>query len=66
MERKREFHMDATSVLTAQTALSRQAITLSVIRQNADASQQMADMLDASLRSAPVSGSRGANVDIQA
>lgn len=45
-------------------ALARQAVALSVIKQNARMQQQMASVLEQAISSVPVSSSRGANVNI--
>ena len=52
--------------IAAEQAILRQNVALSVIKQTADQSQALVQILDESLRSAPVSGSRGTNVNISA
>ena len=52
--------------IAAEQAINRQNIALSVVRAAADADQQIAQILDQSLRSAPVSESRGTNINIRA
>jgi hypothetical protein len=56
--------MDIPSGLAAQTSLLRQNVAMSVIKASADADQMMAQILDESVRSAPVGASRGANVNV--
>ncbi|NCT40351.1 MAG: hypothetical protein GW778_01640 [Alphaproteobacteria bacterium] len=52
--------------LAAENAISKQNIALSVIKASADADQAIANILDQSLRSAPVSASRGVNLNTSA
>ena len=52
--------------IAAEAALTRQNIALSVVKAAADADQAIAQILDESLRSAPISGSRGSNLNITA
>ena len=58
--------MELPPTFAAEQALTRQNIALSVIKQSADQAQAVAQILDQSIRSAPVSGSRGANVNFSA
>lgn len=58
--------MDISAALVAQTALTRQVVALSVMRQNADAARQMADMIAETVAQAPAAGGRGGMVDIRA
>lgn len=50
--------------IAAQSALLRQNVALSVIKQNADQQQALVNILDEAARSSPVSGSRGGSVNI--
>lgn len=52
--------------IAAESALLRQNVTLSVIKQNAEQQQQMVQMLSETALSAPVSGPRGSNVNLLA
>lgn len=52
--------------IAAESALLRQAVSLSVIKQNAQQAQRLVEILDQSLTSVPVSASRGANVNTSA
>lgn len=52
--------------IAAEAAILRQNVALSVIKASADADQAIANILDEASRSAPVSGSRGANLNISA
>ena len=52
--------------VAAEAALTRQNIALSVVKQSAEQSRQIANIIDEAVRSAPVSNTRGANVNIQA
>ena len=54
------------SALAAELALTRQVISLSVVKQSAEAAQALADIIAETARSAPVSSSRGVNVNIRA
>lgn len=51
--------------IAAESALLRQNVTLSVIKQSAEQQQQLVNIIDEASRSAPVSGSRGSNINIQ-
>ncbi len=55
--------MDIPSAVAAQSAIAKQNIALSVIKQNAEASQQIANILDQTVQA---SDTRGGNVDISA
>ena len=52
--------------IAAEQAILRQNVALSVIKQSADQAQAIVQILDESLRSAPVSSARGTNVNISA
>lgn len=56
--------MDASSVLVAQQALARQDVTLSLIKQTADAQSQVADILTQALEVSP--SGRGGSVNFTA
>lgn len=56
--------MNVPPSIAAEMALARQAVALSVIKQNARMQQQMASVLEQAISSVPVSSSRGANVNI--
>ena len=56
--------MEIPSAIAAQSAISRQNVTLSVIKQNAEQGQQIAQLIDDAVQSAPVKGGRGSNVNI--
>lgn len=58
--------MDMPATMAAEMALNRQNIALSVIKANADQQQAIAQILDQSARSAPVSTSRGSNFSASA
>jgi hypothetical protein len=53
--------MDIPAGIAAESALLRQNIALSVVKASADADQQIAKILEQSVRSAPLSSSRGTN-----
>lgn len=57
---------EVSAAITAQLALTRQAIALEVIRQSVEMQQQSMAVLMESVASVPVSGARGVNVDISA
>lgn len=56
--------MDIPANIAAESAITRQNFALSVIKQNAQQAQQLANIVDESSRSAPVNASRGSNVNI--
>lgn len=58
--------MDIPAGIAAQAALTRQAITLQVVKQAADMEKQLAAMLEEAILSVPVSSSRGASLNMQA
>lgn len=58
--------MDIPAAIAAETALARQNVALSVVKSNAEQSEQLANIIEQTVQSAPVSGSRGANVNIKA
>ncbi len=56
--------MDIPSAIAAETALARQNVALSVIKQNAQQAQQVAKILEESLTVTASSG-RGSRLDIK-
>ena len=58
--------MDATTGVALQLAQSRNDFAASAIKQNADASAQIANVLDSAASSVPGSPVRGVNVNISA
>lgn len=58
--------MNIPPTIAAEAALTKQNVALSVIKQSADQAQAVAQILEETVRSAPVSGSRGANVNTSA
>jgi hypothetical protein len=50
--------------IAADIALSRQNVALSGIKQNADQAEQLAKVIEETIASAPISGSRGTNVNL--
>jgi len=52
--------------IAAESAINKQNIALSVVKASADADQQIANILDQAVRSAPVSGTLGTNVNTSA
>ena len=54
----------APAGLAAETAILRQNVALSVIKQSHDQQQRLVEILDQTARSAPLSGTRGSNVNI--
>ncbi len=58
--------MDATTGVALQLAQSRNEFALGSIKQNAQASAQIADVLDSAASSVPGSPVRGVNVNISA
>lgn len=58
--------MDISAGIAAQTALTQQAIALSVMKQSADMQMQLVAMLDEALANVPVSATRGTSLNMQA
>lgn len=58
--------MQLPPTIAAEMALNRQNVALSVIKANADQQQALAQMLDQSVRSAPINASRGSNFSTSA
>lgn len=58
--------MDIPAGIAAQTALTQQAIALSVMKQSADMQMQLVAMLDETLANVPVSATRGTSLNMQA
>jgi|GEM_PF-1265315 hypothetical protein len=58
--------MDIPAGIAAQTALTQQAIALSVMKQSADMQMQLVAMLDEALANVPVSATRGTSLNMQA
>lgn len=52
--------------IAAEAAINRQNVALSVVKAAADADRQIANILEQSVRSAPVSGTRGTNINTSA
>ena len=52
--------------IAAEAAINKQNVALSVVKAAADADQQIANILADSARSAPISGTRGVNVNTSA
>jgi len=52
--------------IAAETAINRQNVALSVVKAAADADQQIANIIADNARSAPVSSSRGVNLNTSA
>ncbi len=58
--------MDAPAGIAAELGILRQNVALSVIKQTHDAQQALVQILDEASRSAPISQTRGANVNFSA
>lgn len=58
--------MEAASIIAAQTAQTRSDISLSVIKANADADKQIANVLQSAASSVPGSPVKGVNVNVKA
>ncbi|MCK5284078.1 MAG: hypothetical protein KAJ86_00680 [Alphaproteobacteria bacterium] len=56
----------APAGLAAELSILRQNVTLSVIKQTHDQQQRLIEILDQSARSAPISRTRGSNINIRA
>jgi hypothetical protein len=58
--------MELPPTIAAEQAMYRQNVALSVIKQSADQSKAIAQILEQSMSNAPLSGSRGTNVNFSA
>jgi uncharacterized lipoprotein YajG len=58
--------MGIQDAIVAQQAAARQGVSVSVIKQDASAQQQVANILAQSAASVPVSNARGGSVNISA
>ncbi len=56
--------MDVPATIAAETAIARQNVALSTIKQNADQAQLFAETIEKTVQSAPVSETLGSNVDL--
>lgn len=56
--------MDIPAAIAAEAALTRQNVALSVIKRNAEQSQQIAEVIEQAVQSAPASSARGTNLNI--
>lgn len=57
---------EVSAGIAAQLAMTRQAIALEMIKHSAEMQQSLVAMIEESVDSVPVSGSRGGNVNISA
>lgn len=57
--------MDLPATYAAELALNRQNVALSVIKASADQQNALAQIIDQAARTAPVSSSRGINLNIK-
>jgi len=57
--------MDLPATYAAELALNRQNVALSVIKASADQQNALAQIIDQAARTAPVSSSRGTNLNIK-
>ena len=58
--------VSAPAAIAAEQAILRQSVALSVVKSSAEADAAIANILEESARSAPVSSSRGTNVNTTA
>lgn len=56
--------MSIPASIAAESAIARQGVALSNIKTNAEATQQLAEVIQDSVVSAPVNSSRGSNINI--
>ena len=56
--------MNVPASIAAEAAITRQNVALSIIKSNAKQSQQIANIIEKSVQSAPVSQARGTNLNI--
>lgn len=57
---------DIPATIAAESAIARQNVALSTIKFAADQAQAIAGILEQSVRSAPISASRGTNINTSA
>ncbi len=58
--------MDIPATMAAESAITKQNMLLSSIKHNADQAQMMANILEQSTISAPISDTKGTNVNFTA
>lgn len=58
--------VSAPAAIAAEQAIAKQNVALSLVKQSAEVEQAIAGILEDAARSAPVSSSRGSNVNISA
>jgi hypothetical protein len=58
--------MNVPATIAADQAIAKQSFALSTIKANAEADQAIAGILEQASRSAPISSSRGTNVNTSA
>lgn len=58
--------MQLPAAIAANAAIDRQNVALSMIKHNAEQGQAVAQILEDSARSAPISQSRGSNINLSA
>ncbi len=56
--------MNIPASIAAETALTRQNVTLSVIKNNAEQDRQIANVIEQSIETAPTRSTRGTNLNI--
>ena len=56
--------MNVPATIAADQAIAKQNVAFSLVKASAEADQAIAGILEDAARSAPVSGSRGSNVNI--
>jgi hypothetical protein len=52
--------------IAAEIAITKQNVALSVMKQNFEQQQKLVEIIDQAARSAPLSGTRGSNVNFSA
>lgn len=58
--------MELPAAIAAQTAILRQNVALSLVKQNAEQAQAIAGILEGAIQNAPVSSTRGVNLNTAA
>lgn len=56
--------MDVPATIAAESAITRQNVALSTLKQHADSDQKFAEIIEKTAKSAPISGTQGTNVDL--
>ncbi len=56
--------MDVPAIMAGETALARQNVALSAVKQSAEQGEKLAKVIEESAQTLPVNQTRGTNVDV--